>query len=167
MKKLSKPFYLIPIVIGYFVGGGMLIASIAMMNQREEEMGIFLLFVGLALMLYALVLYLVLIYKMWKSIQGGSARTTPGKAVGFLFIPLFNFYWIFQALWGWTKDFNQHTAERNLTAPRMPEGLALTICILALVGIIPFVGYVTGFINAILIIVLFNKAIDCVNSLVA
>jgi hypothetical protein len=39
------------------------------------------------------------LYRAWKCLQpGGLARTTPGKAIGFLFIPFFNLYWIFQAI---------------------------------------------------------------------
>ncbi len=38
-----------------------------------------------------------LVYRMWAQIQSGHPRTTPACAVGFLFIPLFNLYWIFVA----------------------------------------------------------------------
>jgi hypothetical protein len=116
-------------------------------------------------MIYGLVVLCILIYKMWDAIQDGPARTTPGKAVGFLFIPFFNFYWIFQAYWGWTKDYNAYGAQKGLGLPRMPEGLALALCILAIVGIIPMVGYITGLISLVLMIVFLNTAINGVNAL--
>ena len=39
------------------------------------------------------------------SIQDGYARTTPGLAVGLMFIPVFNIYWQFVALKGLAEDF--------------------------------------------------------------
>jgi Na+/proline symporter len=74
---------------------------------------------------------LVLLYKAWTAIQHGPVpvRTTPGKAVGFLFIPFFNCYWIFQALWGWTKDYNAVAACRNPQGFRATPGLGLVLCI--------------------------------------
>ena len=91
---------------------------------------------GLSLLLGILgaVLGLILIHRMWQAIQAGPARTTPGKAVGFLFIPCFNLYWIFVALWGWAMDYNQFIRSRGIRAPGMPQQLALILCILVLVG---------------------------------
>ncbi len=54
------------------------------------------------LMIYGMVILAILVYKIWVPIQDGDVRTTPGKACGFMFIPFFNFYWIFQAYWGWS-----------------------------------------------------------------
>jgi TPR repeat protein len=48
----------------------------------------------------------LLLYQGWKSIPVDIARTTPGKAVGFLFIPIFNLYWMFVAYDGLIKDMN-------------------------------------------------------------
>lgn len=54
------------------------------------------------------VLQYILIYKFWQVIQDGFARTSPGKAVGFLFIPFFNFYWMYVAYHGLAKDMNAY-----------------------------------------------------------
>mgnify|MGYP000963222355 CR=1 FL=1 len=54
------------------------------------------------------VLEYVLLYKLWKVVQDGNASTSAGKAVGFLFIPLFNYYWFFRAYWGLAKDLNKY-----------------------------------------------------------
>lgn len=40
---------------------------------------------------------LVLLYQYWKLLPAEEAVTTPAKAVGYLFIPIFNLYWIFTA----------------------------------------------------------------------
>ncbi|MBA4383965.1 MAG: hypothetical protein C0410_04460 [Anaerolinea sp.] len=52
------------------------------------------------------VLLFILVYKFWQVIQDGAAPTSPGKAVGFMFIPLFNIYWWFVAYWGLSKGQN-------------------------------------------------------------
>jgi hypothetical protein len=77
------------------------------------------------------------IYRIWAAIQDGPARTTPGRAVGFLFIPVFNLYWIFVAYWGWAKDFNRYVEEKGLPAPRVHQKTTLALCILALVAMVP------------------------------
>ena len=56
------------------------------------------------------VLDFILLYYFWKMIQDGRASTTPGKAVGFLFIPFFNFYWVFRALYCLARDQNSFIA---------------------------------------------------------
>ena len=54
------------------------------------------------------VLQFVLLYQFWKVNQDGSAGTTPGKAVGYLFIPIFNLYWLFRAYCGLANDQNRY-----------------------------------------------------------
>jgi hypothetical protein len=66
-----------------------------------------------------MVLQYILVYKFWQVIQDGFARTTPGKAVGFLFIPFFNFYWWFVAFFGLSKDQNAYI-DRHFGPTTMP-----------------------------------------------
>ena len=40
---------------------------------------------------------IVLLYRYWKFLPAEEAETTPAKAVGYLFIPIFNLYWSFVA----------------------------------------------------------------------
>jgi len=74
----------------------------------------------------------VLWYKAWASIQDGHARTTAGKAIGFLLIPIFNFYWLFQAFWGFARDYNSFIKRNRLQARELSEGLFLVQSILIL-----------------------------------
>ncbi|MFH1035790.1 MAG: hypothetical protein V1806_14875, partial [Pseudomonadota bacterium] len=94
---------------------------------------------GMVSLVAMTILWMVLLSKCWKSIQFGPAlsepaRTTPGKAVGFLFIPLFNLYWMFQAVWGLAVDLNRFCAAHRIEAPRVNESLALATCVMALVA---------------------------------
>jgi len=91
--------------------------------------------VGMLVFVAAAVFNCILLYKLWCTIQDGQARTTPGKAVGFMFIPLFNLYWSFQAFWGVSIDMNAYAAQRGVAAPQIKEVLGLAICILMCVQV--------------------------------
>ena len=80
------------------------------------------------------------IYRMWLIIQGPQARTTPGKAVGFLFIPLFNLYWMFISIGLWAKDYNRF-ASQEMNAPKVNAGLFQALPILACINILGFIPY--------------------------
>ena len=123
--------------------------------------------VGSLIGLIGMIYFYMLLYHAWWAIQGSTARTTPGKAVGFMFIPFFNIYWQFQALAGWAKDYNQHLAQSGLDRPdkRANEGLFLTQCILVCCLVVPFVNILV--ILALLPISLVNisQTCRCVNYL--
>ena len=167
MQKLSKSFYLGSIAGGLVVYILLLIVSVAMSTTGNRDAGIAFLVLGLLVALYAVVVWLVLIYNMWAAIQDGQARTTPGKAVGFLFIPFFNIYWIFQAIHGFAKDYNSYLQRHSINAPPLGEGLFLAICILAMVSIVPFLGILASLVNLDLIIIVAGKICDAVNALPA
>ena len=97
--------------------------------------------------IFFIVVLCIFVYKAWESIQDGHARTSAGKALGFLFIPFFNLYWIFQAVWGFAVDFNKYISRNNVnTAPRLPQRLFLALCILTLLGfILGWVGDIPRF----------------------
>lgn len=65
----------------------------------------------------------ILLYRAWHCLQYGAPRSTPGKAIGFLFIPFFNFYWMFVAFGGLAKDWNRIAQSYSdlKTAPRLGE----------------------------------------------
>ncbi|MBA3687092.1 MAG: twin-arginine translocase TatA/TatE family subunit, partial [Planctomycetes bacterium] len=87
----------------------------------------------------AAVFQLILIYRAWEIIQDGRARTSPGRAVGFLFIPLFNFYWFFVAKFGLAKDLNAYVERHGIVARQASPALGLTCAILMVCSVIPLV----------------------------
>lgn len=167
MQRLSKAFYLGSIAGGLVVYVLLIVVSVAMSSSGNRDAGIAFLVLGVLVGLYAVVVWLVLIYNMWAAIQDGQARTTPGKAVGFLFIPFYNLYWIFQAIHGFAKDYNSYLQRHSVNAPPLAEGLFLAIPILALVSIVPFLGILASLANLILIIIVAGKVCDAVNALPA
>jgi hypothetical protein len=80
------------------------------------------------------VLNLKILYRGWAVIQDEYVRTTPGCAVGYLLIPLFNFYWIFVAWVGLAKGFNAFICRYRIPARQVSQGLFTMACILMLVG---------------------------------
>jgi hypothetical protein len=70
---------------------------------------------------------LTLHYRLWKLIPSDIARTTPGKAVGFLLIPFFNIYWVFVSYVGLSQDMNE-TLRQQGSSYQVSEGWATALC---------------------------------------
>jgi hypothetical protein len=162
--RLSKGFY-VGSIAGAFALVAVLCGAAIALAPREREAAFALVALAALSGLYGGVVNVVLWYKGWAAIQDGHARTTPGKAIGLLFIPFFNFYWAFQALWGWAKDYNAYTARHAIQAPRMPEGLFLAYVILCLVAFLPAVGVLASLGALVLAVVMAAKICDGVNAL--
>ena len=85
------------------------------------------------------------LYRAWFCLSRAGATVSPGLAVGLLFVPFFNFYWLFRAYFGFAREWNFLTQyyEDTRRAPRMSEGLFLAFCIVIL--IFPVVGFILIF----------------------
>ncbi|MCU0795241.1 MAG: GYF domain-containing protein [Akkermansiaceae bacterium] len=133
---------------------GMIIAAVVLvilgpvlaanLGQREQTQAmaavLFLAMMGAAgiLAVISSILGMMYLHRAWTCIQPGKmARCTPGKAVGFLFIPFFNLYWIFVAWKGLAEDWNRTVSSHDdlKAAPRFSEGLFLALCILTFFGL--------------------------------
>ncbi len=86
-------------------------------------------FIGV-LQLCAFGFFSVIVRRAWASIDGGSEDMGPGKAQGLLWVPFFNFYWVFPALVSLATQTNAKAdAEQNPSA-RLTRGFGLVIAIL-------------------------------------
>jgi hypothetical protein len=148
MKRLSKWFYLGSIIGGEV--GGIILLTVAVillvisgilsnfiLNLTYAGTGALvtcslLLLLGLAAMLYGASIWYLLLYKAWVVIQDGKASTTPKKAVGYIFIPFYYFYWVFRAWYGLARDYNRYIARYRFKTPEMRESLFLAFCILSI-----------------------------------
>lgn len=83
-----------------------------------------------ALQLCAFAFFTVIVRRGWASIDGGSSGTSPGKAQGFLWIPFFNFYWVFPALVSLATQTNAKADAEQNPAGRITRGFGLVIAIL-------------------------------------
>jgi hypothetical protein len=130
--------------------------------------------VGMLVFVFAVVFECILLHKLWCPIQDGQARTTPGKAVGFMFIPFFNLYWSFQAFWGLSKDMNAYAAQRGVAAPQINEALGLAICILLCVqtalgffaALVTVVTHALSIVALVLNIVFWKQVVNAASAIV-
>lgn len=105
----------------------------------------------------AWVLGCVQIYRWWRQIQDGFATTGPGKAVGFLFIPLFNMYWQFVAYWNLAKDLRSFMDRNAIAGPRPAPALAMTVCIASCCAAVPYAGCLVYPVFIVLFLVMFHQ----------
>lgn len=169
MQSISKGLYLGSFVASIVVLWVSLIGGVVLVNADEDAAiaALGMICFGYLVMIFGIVMLMILVYKLWSALQDGPARTTPGKAVGFLFIPLFNFYWVFQAYYGWAVDYQKYLEEKGVQGPAVSKGIVMTACILGICSIIPYLGVLIGLVNLIFLLIFFNQAIDGANAIIA
>lgn len=96
--------------------------------------------------------YLVFLYRCWELVQDGQAQTTPGQAVGFLFIPFFNLYWMFVAIRGLAEDLNSYARRRNLAVREASVQMVTIHLILNLCGMVACLGFILLILNMVVYI---------------
>jgi hypothetical protein len=127
--------------------------------------------IGIPAVLAGVVIYYILLYRFWLVIQDGKARTSPGKAVGFCFIPFFNFYWMYVAIVGLAEDMNLYCRERNIECAMPSEKLALAAYIIGVIscvcGALSFtmpafgdIGWPVSIANLAIDIILFKQFVE-------
>ena len=185
VSRVSKGFYLgsyigcavAEIVLGIIVGIAFFIAifSTASVSSSTGDFesftgplaaglgGVIIAIILLGLVeIYFYVIKSMLVYKAWKAIDDGKQSTTPGKAVGFLYIPFFNWYWWFPAIGGFPKDYNLYLDRYGIGAKKLSETLYMTVAILNVAAI---VFPIAGTANLVLEGILVNNTCDAINSI--
>lgn len=153
-KKLNLWYMLtlIGAVAFTFVGLVVLIVGAVMAENTGGDggaviagVGGLLALVGVPFSIAAAILWYMLLYKAWRQIQDGHAQTGPGKAVGFLFIPLFSLYWFFIAVYGLADDLHKYADRWGIEIRRPSKGLGMTVCVLYIVtSFLPYLNILTG-----------------------
>jgi hypothetical protein len=133
---------LLGVGVGLFIYG-ILIAENQRGDEYPQEFSVAQVIGGL-IAIGGAVLWWILLFKSWAAIQDGKPSTTPGKAVGFMFIPLFNYYWQFVAILGLARQLNYYCKERSIAAKPVDEQLTLAYCILFCTLWIPYLNILTG-----------------------
>jgi heme/copper-type cytochrome/quinol oxidase subunit 4 len=122
-EQVSKRYFVWSIAGGFGLSILLSIVAIiaAMSSYRTDKPAVVVMWLLLALIptIYGVIIWLRLIYKMWQAIQDGHARVTPGTAVGFLFIPIFNLYWVFRAVACFPRDYNNFVDRHELNAQKL------------------------------------------------
>ncbi|MDR2755006.1 MAG: hypothetical protein LBC20_04810 [Planctomycetaceae bacterium] len=90
-------------------------------------------------LIIASIFSVLFLYAVWQQVPPDIARTTPSKAVIFLFIPFFNIYWQFIAIYGLGRDLNQALKQAGLRQ-QVNETVGLTYCIVSIASCIPAIS---------------------------
>lgn len=169
MKQLTYKPYMATLygAIGFIVVAalvGMVIERAFGIDTAIEDSiyGVIVIFVFAVLFIASYVLLYIQQYRLWKFVIERSKKYadlhptigTPGKAVGFQFIPFFNFYWIFKS-WGQLPFNVNELAKKEGKEVRLSQGLGITIPILILVSIIPVINILTTLVNIFILIPVF------------
>lgn len=80
----------------------------------------------------ALVFKCIFLYRCWVLVPPERAATTPGKAVGFLFIPFFNLYWNFVAFY--ELGVFLETASGNRQPRQLAQAFAIASILILVLG---------------------------------
>jgi len=96
----------------------------------------------------AVIIWMIKLHRAWKVIQSlrlndptEAGMPTPGQAVGLLFVPVFNLYWMFVATVGLVRRVNRFLIVRKRNISQMSQSTPLALCISAIVlGWIPATG---------------------------
>lgn len=135
----------------FFLLAGLLIQIDGVLMRFDDNvMVIALVVAGLAyfqFLVIATIYNFAILAKMWGSIQDGATPISVGKAIGFLFIPIFSVYWIFRAWGSFPTEYNNYLDRNGLNAPKLSAGafvffpvmMLLTAFLLFPLLIMPFV----------------------------
>lgn len=144
-----------------FLGAGFLLAMISLADPDLAPLA----FLALLFYVPGIIVLCFFIYRMWAAIQDGETRTTPGLAVGLIFVPLFNFYWVFRVYPGFAAEYNAYAARNGLSVPALPRAPYAVLAVCSVLGIIPYLGILSGLVGLILLGVVISVTCDAVNRL--
>ncbi|MFX4263477.1 hypothetical protein ACOBQJ_14930 [Pelotomaculum propionicicum] len=130
MTKIHKGFYL-----GSWTAGGaliiiMLFSGWVALLKGNRDLSADLYIYAIIPYTYLGIVWLVLLYKAWAAIQDGHASVTPVKAVVFMLIPFYRYYWIFRTFRNYAGEFNAYIARHCLAVPNLSDGLFTAFSIL-------------------------------------
>ena len=136
----------------------------------EETMGV-MAFLAIVPLILCSVFNCILHYKCWKAVPTSFARLTPGKAVGFLFIPFYGLYWAFPSFKGLGSDCSVIAETYGMRGFSSLSGLGLTYAILWIAGFclgnIPVLGFFVLAGEFVIWILFYSSVIRLLNELSA
>ncbi len=117
--------------------------------QEPGYLGLALLIIGALLLIVPSILNLVFLYRAWFLIQPGGASISPGKAIGFLFIPIFGAIWMWIVLFKLPGEWNNIVSRYTNTtgAPRMSIGTVFCLMFIPFIGTIIWAAELSKAIN--------------------
>jgi hypothetical protein len=152
-KELSKTVYVYCWAAAQIIAGVFGLLGVMLALRKAANTTLLAVFAaGDVFLVCSVVIELALFYKMWSAIQDSEASATPAKAVGFLFIPVFNIYWALCMITGFAEDYNAFIQRHSVKVKDLPLILFLvyavmfilsaTVVTTPLIGILASVGLV-------------------------
>ncbi len=106
--------------------------------QGIDVLGAFALLSTLAVM----IVFSLLVYNVWCAVASHCSIIRPGQAVGYMYIPFFNFYWIFFSGIEFVRAANVAILKKPSVKSRANAGLLIASVILYIVSF--FFGLISG-----------------------
>ncbi|MDA8746143.1 DUF4339 domain-containing protein [Rubripirellula amarantea] len=109
-------------------------------------------------------------FRLWDSLPQECRATTPAKAVGFLFIPIFNLYWVFLSFVYLADGLDSWASHRNESSAGGLRTLAI-LCSCVFVGSFlvmasPGLSAVASVADTVVTLLFYNRALKCSKTLV-
>jgi len=129
--------------------------------------------IALPLTILGVVFISLLHYKCWASLPERFRFTTPAKAVGYLFIPFYNFYWAFITWPKLSEGVNSWQKSKGMNALPDTQSFALAYAILFVcawtIGFLPFPGFslMLGIGDLAIFIIYYKQVVTSINQLVS
>jgi hypothetical protein len=158
--RINSGFFLFWPALGAVVGLDLIAVAVKARDETAVIAGV----LAAAVLLSSFVMNLRFLYRVWASIRS-PYTTSPGQAVGLLFIPLFNLYWIFQAFPGFAADYNSYADANQLDVPRLSRASMLVFVLGCLVGQIPLFSLFFTWLPPLTAAVMISRMGDAVNRL--
>lgn len=93
-----------------------------------EEIRPFVIAAGVVGMLISVIILLVFLHRAWAAIKTPHSMS-PGSVVGGLFIPFFNLYWIFRAIPGFAREYQNCAQHLGVEVPMVPRGWLIAFAV--------------------------------------
>jgi hypothetical protein len=112
---LSKIVFVYVWIIVRLIAAGLAAWGLMQALNKADRSNLIIAFAAADVFLVCSVLIeLLLFYKMWAAIADKQTSIAPAKAVGFLFIPVFNIYWALNMIMAFAENFNSFIERRSL-----------------------------------------------------
>jgi len=121
MKKMGKWSYIAGLIVTLFLTVFFRIRHVQIVRgaapgERPAGAGLPLL-LSFFFLILAFALLLWIYYKAYASIRDEQSPHSPGKAVGYALIPIFNIYWLFILIPGFGKEYDLYAQRQGKPAP--------------------------------------------------
>jgi hypothetical protein len=103
--------------------------------EQDADSGAVIALPAIVLLLASWIYAFVTLHRCWSVVQANTNVTTPGMAVGLLFIPIFNFYWCFVATARLAGEAGKYLASLHGIKSPIGKGASITFCLLAITAV--------------------------------